>query len=80
MADEEDLEGQYERTDVEDDKDEQLKTYDWLELRTGLPKGTLYAFVHDGRIPHVRLGKRLVRFRRRDIEHWLKRHTVAASL
>jgi excisionase family DNA binding protein len=34
---------------------EQLLTYAELATETGLPKGTLYALVSQGRIPHVRL-------------------------
>jgi excisionase family DNA binding protein len=68
-----------EATPANEDDEEELKTYAWLRRRTGLPPGTLYALVHDGRIPHVRLGKRLVRFRKRDIDHWLKERTVPAN-
>jgi len=46
-----------------------------------LPVGTLYALVAELRIPHVRLGKRLVRFERAALEAWLeeRRVHVAAS-
>ena len=36
-----------------------------------LPLGTLYAFVARGEIPHVRLGKRLVRFEVAALEAWI---------
>jgi excisionase family DNA binding protein len=42
----------------------------------GVPRGTLYAWVHDHRIPHVRLGARLVRFRRKELEAWLSERHV----
>ncbi len=46
---------------------------------TGLPIGTLYSLVHQRRIPHVRLGRRLVRFSRRSLESWLNQHSVPLS-
>jgi len=57
---------------VQDD----LLTYDQVRRRLGLPLGTLYALVHQARIPHVRLGKRLVRVRSADIERWIAERTV----
>ena len=41
--------------------------------------GTLYALVAQNRIPHVRLGRRLVRFPRLAIEAWLNEHLVQSS-
>ncbi|MBI2376599.1 MAG: helix-turn-helix domain-containing protein [Deltaproteobacteria bacterium] len=49
----------------------QLLTYRRLSELTGIPIGTLKSWVHHGRIPHVRLGPRCVRFRAEDIEAWL---------
>ncbi len=42
----------------------------------GMAKGTLYSLVHDKRIPHVRLGARLVRFSRAALGAWLEEKTV----
>lgn len=56
-----------------------LITYDEAAKRLGLALGTLYALVHAGRIPHVRLGKRLVRFRPAELERWLESHSVRAA-
>lgn len=42
----------------------------------GLPVGTLYALVHDQKIPHKRLGKRLVRFSLDEIKAWISQHSV----
>ncbi|MGQ0506798.1 MAG: helix-turn-helix transcriptional regulator [Myxococcaceae bacterium] len=42
----------------------------------GLALGTLYAMVHQRRIPHVRLGPRLVRFRRNELDAWLAGRSV----
>ena len=41
--------------------------------------GTLYALVSRKRIPHVRLGGRLVRFSRDDLEAWVREHSVAVA-
>lgn len=44
----------------------------------GLPLGTIYGLVFEGRIPVVRLGPRFVRFRQEDLEVWLQTHAVGA--
>ena len=44
----------------------------------GLCVGTLYSMVHCQRIPHVRLGPRLVRFSKTDLGSWLATNAVAA--
>jgi excisionase family DNA binding protein len=54
----------------------ELLTYDELHQITHLPKGTLYAMVAKGEIPHTRLGRRLVRFPRAEIMRWLRERTV----
>ena len=46
----------------------------------GVPIGTLYAWVSQKRIPHVRLGRRLVRFREQEIHEWIERHRVAPTV
>ncbi len=56
-----------------------LLSYAQVRRRLGVPPGTLYALVHSGSIPHIRIGKRLVRFRPEDIERWLAEHTVIPS-
>ncbi len=45
----------------------------------GVPLGTMYAWVNRRQIPHVRLGGRLVRFRREALEAWLAEHDVPAA-
>jgi excisionase family DNA binding protein len=44
----------------------------------GVPVGTVYAWVARRRIPHVRLGPRLVRFRRAELERWIEARHVPA--
>ncbi len=52
---------------------ERMLTYQQLSAWWGVPLGTLYAWVADGAIPHVRLGSRCVRFERTALEEWLAR-------
>jgi len=54
-----------------------LLTYAQASNHLNLKLGTLYALVAQNRVPHVRLGRRLVRFYRNDLDAWLKRHAVA---
>ena len=42
----------------------------------GVPVGTLYAWVHHRRVPHVRLGPRLVKFSRVGLGRWLAERAV----
>ncbi len=43
---------------------------------TGLAAGTLYSLVSKRRIPHVRIGPRLVRFNREELRNWLRTQEV----
>jgi excisionase family DNA binding protein len=45
----------------------------------GLPIGTLYSLVSRRRIPHVRLGRRLVRFDQSQLVAWVAKHRVAVA-
>ena len=45
-----------------------------------VPVGTLYSWVHQRRIPYVRLGPRLVKFSRRALAGWLAERTVPATV
>lgn len=45
----------------------------------GVPVGTIYGWVAQGLIPHVRLGKRLVRFERSVLEAWMDERRVPAA-
>lgn len=44
-----------------------------------VPVGTLYALVHQGRVPHVRLGRRFVRFDKKMLAAWVSQHHVEAG-
>jgi excisionase family DNA binding protein len=56
---------------------EDLLTYDQASKVLNIKTGTLYALVAQNRIPHLRLGRRLVRFSRAELEKWLREHAVA---
>jgi len=56
--------------------DDELLTYDQAAKLVNLKLGTLYALVSQKRVPHVRLGRRLVRFSRSELTAWLQRHAV----
>ena len=45
----------------------------------GVPIGTLYAWVCQKRVPHIRLGPRAVRFNRAELERWLGSKRVGAA-
>ncbi|WP_170230023.1 helix-turn-helix transcriptional regulator [Polyangium fumosum] len=46
---------------------------------TGLARGTLRSMVARRQIPHIRLGARLVRFQRKDLERWLRQRLVPSK-
>ena len=60
--------------------DKPLITYQQAAKILGLPRGTLYALVHQNRVPHVRLGKRLVRFDEDRLREFVDAHRVDAVL
>ena len=57
-----------------DEKD--MLTYDEAAAVLAVPKGTLYAMVSRRLIPHVRMGPRLVRFPRAELEEWARDRVV----
>ncbi len=55
-----------------------MTDYDGAAIITGIQKPTLYNMVSKGAIPHFRLGGRLVRFSKIELEQWLNsRHRPA---
>lgn len=58
--------------------DDPLLDYEQASRLLNLPVGTLYALVADQRIPHIRLGPRTVRFRRSELEEYLRERAVPA--
>lgn len=45
-------------------------------LGVGVP--TLRSMVHRKQVPHIRMGPKMVRFDRDELEQWLKAHSVPA--
>ena len=59
--------------------DDQKLTYKQIAELWGIPMGTLYTLVFQKRIPHIRLGKRFVRFSKAEVDAWMKSHEVKAA-
>jgi excisionase family DNA binding protein len=55
---------------------EELLTYQQVQAEFSLPRGTLFFWVHNHHIPHLRLGPRTVRFRRSELRRWLDARAV----
>jgi excisionase family DNA binding protein len=55
---------------------EDWMTYAEVSTEYKIKLGTLYSLVAQGRIPHVRLGRRFVRFSRPALQAWLRHRTV----
>jgi len=56
---------------------ERLMTIDELSKYLSIPKGSLYNMVNEGKIPHLKVGKR-VRFCKREIDEWLEAQKIRA--
>jgi excisionase family DNA binding protein len=57
-------------------EDDPLMDIRGVSAWTDLSVGSIYHFVSAGRIPFIRISRRCIRFRRRDIEAWLLEKTV----
>mgnify|MGYP001615317030 CR=1 FL=1 len=53
-----------------------LLSYQQAAQMIGVPIGTVYAWVSQKQIPHVRLGGRLVRFYPDEIRKWLSERRI----
>lgn len=53
-----------------------LLSYQQASERLGVKVGTLYAWVSQERIPHIRLGNRCVRFDAHELAAWVEDHHV----
>lgn len=56
---------------------QQLLSYEEMAALVAIPRGTLSRWVVEGKIPHIRLGARTVRFDRGEVTAWLDQHRVA---
>jgi excisionase family DNA binding protein len=59
---------------------EDLLTYAEASKMLNMKLGTLYALVAQDRLPHIRLGRRLVRFSRPALEAWLHAHSIVPAV
>ncbi len=60
-------------------KHQKYLTYAEASDYLGLPVGTLYAWVSEKRIPHIRLGARTVRFDPAELVRWLDERRVSGE-
>jgi excisionase family DNA binding protein len=51
---------------------EPLINYQQASDLLGIKVGTLYAYVSQARIPHIRMSRRMVRFRPSELERWVE--------
>lgn len=59
--------------------EEPLLTYADVSEMLGIPRSTIAVWVHRKEIPHIRLGKRTVRFLRSDLAEWMSRRRQTGS-
>jgi excisionase family DNA binding protein len=57
-------------------EDKLTLSYKEISERVGIPLGTLYSLVAQAKIPHVRLGRRNVRFVVQEVDAWIDSHRV----
>ena len=55
---------------------DEMLDYKHAAALTGIKVNTLYSMVARREIPHLRLGPRLVRFSRTELERWLQERSV----
>lgn len=53
--------------------------YDEAARHLGIPLSTLYALVHQRRVPHYRYGPRFVVFDLNELDHWMSARKVTAE-
>ena len=61
------------------DAQPRLLTYKQLEDRYGIKVATAVGLVRSGRMPHVRFGRRFIRFDVAEIERWIAEHSVTSK-
>ncbi len=58
---------------------EKLLNIDEVAEMLGVTKGAIYAWVYQKKIPHVKITKRLLKFREKDIMDWISQKSVSAD-
>ena len=56
-----------------DPKPRDFMDYEQLSARINIPVGTLYNWVHENKIPYIRLAERTVRFDPAEVEAWMRK-------
>jgi excisionase family DNA binding protein len=59
--------------------DTEVLDYTAASQYLGIKINTLYVWVHQKRVPHVRYGRRNVRFRLSDLQEFVAAHVVTAE-
>jgi excisionase family DNA binding protein len=54
---------------------ERLLSVDEVVLMLGVSKATIYSWTHKNKIPHIKLSRRLLKFRESDILAWIERRS-----
>jgi excisionase family DNA binding protein len=57
---------------------DEMLDYEQMAKEFNIKKGTLHCWVHQRKIPHIRLGPRFVRFRRSAVESCMREKNVPA--
>lgn len=55
---------------------ERLLNIDELSEMLGVTKATIYSWTSQNKIPHIKLSKRLLKFREEDIMEWIAKRSV----
>jgi excisionase family DNA binding protein len=50
--------------------------YAFASAITGIKVNTLYALVNRKRIPHIKINRRFIQFKKTDLLEWLEEHKV----
>lgn len=58
---------------------EKLLSIDELSEILGVTKSTIYSWTSRNKIPHIKLSKRLLKFRKNDIEAWIAKKAITAD-
>ena len=59
--------------------EEKLETIDWLCEYLKIPKATAYGWIHRKKIPTICISRKMVRFRKSDIDNWIANRTQGVS-
>jgi excisionase family DNA binding protein len=58
---------------------EKLLSVDELSEMLGVTKATIYSWTSQNKIPHVKLSKRLLKFREKEIIDWITKKSINAE-